>query len=457
MKILLAVPPGRGGRESIVVPPLGLLYLAGSLERAGYKVQILDAFAEGLSWAEFERRVASIKPDVFGIGGMTPVWDLTHRALETARRFSGVVIAGGPHVSMRGASIIEDEPDIDYAVVGEGEITIVELIKALESGADVGAVAGVIGRDGVSPARGVVQELDELAFPARHLLNPRLYRYPLLGSGVVATIFTSRGCPYGCIFCDKTVHGSILREHSVERVLKEIEHIVCGEDIHSIIIYDDLFTLHKERVMEICKGIIERGLKLRFKCEARVDAVDSEMLYWLKRAGASVIAYGIETVTENGLNFLRKGVTPLQIARALELTKNAGIESLGYFIVGIPGDTEEDVMENVRFARRYRLTWAQFSVLSPTPGTKLFELAEKHGWYAEFSAMNPFDKDLKKPALADGYWDEKRLARTLKKAHRLFYLNPAYLMRRLFGLRSLRDFIQLAKAGVDFIKWLIFK
>lgn len=457
MKILLAVPPGRGGRESIVVPPLGLLYLAGSLEKAGYKVQILDAFAQGLSWAEFEGRLQSIKPDVFGIGGMTPVWDLTHRALEIARRYSGVVIVGGPHVSMRGADILDDEPKIDYAVVGEGEVTIVELIRAVERGARGEAVAGVIGRDGVAPRRAVLLDLDELALPARHLLNSNLYRYPLLGSSHVATIFTSRGCPYNCVFCDKTVHGSILRKHSVERVLKEIELIVCEHDIHSIIIYDDLFTLDKERVINICKGIIERGLNLRFKCEARVDSVDAEVLYWLKRAGASVVAYGIETVTQNGLNFLKKGITPLQIARALELTRNAGIETLGYFIVGVPGDKEEDVMENVRFAHRHGLTWAQFSVLSPTPGTKLFELAKRGGWYAEFSAMNPFDKDLRKPAIADGYWDEERLARALKKAHRSFYLNPRYLLRRLASLRSWRNFIDLARAGLDFMKWLIFK
>jgi radical SAM superfamily enzyme YgiQ (UPF0313 family) len=240
-------------------------------------------------------------------------------------------------------------------------------------------------------------------------------------------------------------------------VLKEIELIVCEHDIHSIIIYDDLFTLDKERVINICKGIIEKGVKLRFKCEARVDSVDAEVLYWLKRAGASVVAYGIETVTQNGLNFLKKGITPLQIARALELTRHAGIDTLGYFIVGVPGDKEEDVMENVRFARRHGLTWAQFSVLSPTPGTKLFELAKKRGWYAEFSAMNPFDKDLRKPAIADGYWDEERLARALKKAHRSFYLNPRYLLRRLASLRSWRNFIDLARAGLGFMKWLFFK
>lgn len=457
MRILLVVPPGRGGRESIVVPPLGLLYLAGSLEKAGYKVQILDAFAEGLGWTEFEERVKESKPDVFGIGGMTPVWDLTRRAVEIAHRYAGVVIAGGPHVSMKGVSILEDEPDIDYAVIGEGEITIVELIKAIESGRTVDSIAGVIGKDGVGSSSSPVRNLDELPFPARHLLKSRLYRYPLLGEGTVATIFTSRGCPYSCVFCDKTVHGSILREHSVERVLEEIELIVCGEDIHSVIIYDDLFTLNKERVINICKGVIDRGINFRLKCEARVDSVDSEMLYWLGRAGASVVAYGIETVTQHGLNFLKKGVTPLQIAHALELTRSVGIDSLGYFIVGIPGDTEEDVMENVRFARRYHLKWAQFSVLSPTPGTKLFESAEKEGWYAEFSALNPFDKDLKKAALADGYWDEERLARALKKAYRSFYLHPSYLIRRLAGLRSWRNLIQLARTGMDFIKWLIFK
>lgn len=453
MKVLLAVPPGRGEDELIVVPPLGLLYLAGALEQAGHSVEILDAFAERLNWDSFEARVKASKPDVIGIGGMTPVWDLSRKALKVLRSLAPIILAGGPHVTMRGPDILKDEPNIDYAVMGEGEETIVELIAALERGADPTGIPGVVSRKGEGPSRRPTMNLDDLPRPARHLLKTQLYRYPLLGAGAVATLFTSRGCPYGCIFCDKSVFGSRPRMHCAERVLSEIESIVCAEKVNSIIIYDDLFTLSRDRVIEICRGIVERGLKVRWKCEGRVDGVDPEMLEWMRRAGAKVLAYGIETISESGLKFLRKGIEADKIAYALRLTKDAGIDTLGYFLLGIPGERWDDAMETVRFACRYGVTWAQFSVLAPVPGTPLWGLAEEQGWYAEIDAKNPFDKDLRRPALLDGYWTEERLRGILRVAHRKFYLRPGYILRRIMDMGGVADLGRLARAGLRLMRW----
>jgi len=437
----------------IVVPPLGLLYLAGSALKAGHSVEILDAFAERLSWDSFAERIREFKPDVIGIGGMTPVWDLSRKALKTARPFAPLIISGGPHVTMRGPEILADEPEIDYAVIGEGEETIVELLGAIERGEDASGIPGVVSRRGAGPPRRPVENLDDLPRPARHLLKKGLYRYPLLGAGAVATLFTSRGCPYGCIFCDKSVFGSKPRMHSVGRVMSEIEGIVCDEKVNSIIIYDDLFTLSSERVIEICREIVQRGMDVRWKCEGRVDKVDPEMLDWMRRAGAKVLAYGIETVSEKGLGFLRKGVRPDKSAAAIRLTRKAGIDTLGYFILGIPGERWEDAMESVRFACREGITWAQFSVLAPLPGTPLWGLAKERGWYAEIDAKNPFDKDLRRPALLDGYWTETRLRKVLRVAHRKFYLRPAYIWRRLTGASGVADIRRLAKAGLRLLRW----
>jgi radical SAM superfamily enzyme YgiQ (UPF0313 family) len=241
--------------------------------------------------------------------------------------------------------------------------------------------------------------------------------------------------------------------HSAQRVLSDIEAIVCGEKIYSIIFYDDLFTLSRERVIDICKGIVERGLEFRWKCEARVNDVDPEMLGWMRRAGLSVLAYGIETVSESGLKFLRKGISPGEIAYALQITGEAGIDTIGYFLLGIPGERWDDAMETVRFAQRHGVTWAQFSVLVPVPGTPLWGLAEEQGWYAEIDAKNPFDKDLRKAALLDGYWTEKRLKDILRAAHRSFYLRPGYILRRLKEVDGLADIRRLVRAGLVLMRW----
>ena len=339
MKVLLIQTPARTlRREEIIVPPLGLLYLAAALERDGHEVEVLDAFAERLGWEDFEERLRHSGATAAGIGGMTPVWDLTRRALKIMRPRFDIIFAGGPHVSAMGEKIFEDCPEIDHAVIGEGEDTLVELLRALENSGDPTTIRGTVNPRGAAPTRPPISDLDSLPFPARHLIREDLYRYPLLGVEPVTTMFTSRGCPYRCIFCDKTIFGSSLRERSAESVLDEMEHIVCQDGITSVIIYDDLFTLNRERVIKIAKGMVERGINLRWKCEGRVDRVDAEMLGWMHRAGLKVMAYGVETKGDDGLKFLRKDTTSDQAMDAFRLTHEAGIDTVGYFILGIPGE-----------------------------------------------------------------------------------------------------------------------
>ncbi len=196
-------------------------------------------------------------------------------------------------------------------------------------------------------------------------------------------MITSRGCPYHCIFCDKSIFGSKWRARSSQNVLEEIEEIVKDFKIKSIIIYDDLFTLNKQRVIEICQGILERGLRVEWKCEGRVDRVDAEMLRWMKKAGCSLIAYGVESGNQIGLDYLQKKITLAQIRQAFELTHKAGIRPMAYFILGIPVETFEQGLKTIEFARELKPEYAQFSILSPYKGTKLYEEAKAKGWYRE--------------------------------------------------------------------------
>lgn len=453
MKILFIQPPPRQiAREDIVVPPLGIAYLAAVLEAKGHKVSIIDAFAEGLDMRLLEEKIKATAADVIGISGMTPVIDNAFRVVKAARKHTKHIIMGGPHVSVAGKKIFEQCSGIDYAVQGEGEMSLPLVIDALEAGNDISKVPGLITKDFSNPPSPFVDNLDNLPFPARHLLPNDRYRY-ILSSGKVTTMFTSRGCPYHCIFCDKAVFGSRWRSRSASNVLDEMEFVTREFRINSIIIYDDLFTVKKERVMEICQGILERGLKIEWKCEGRVNIVEEETLDWMKKAGCSMIAYGVESGNQKGLDYLNKGTKVEQIKRAFELTRKAGIKPMAYFVLGIPVETYEDELGTIEFAKEIKPAYAQFSVLSPTPGTKLYDDAVKMGWYREVDAQNPMDKDIRRPAIINENWDEYKLNRILKEAHRRFYLSPWYIWERFREIRSLKELLDKARAGLKVVKW----
>lgn len=455
MNVLLIQPPTRKiSKEDIVVPPLGIAYLAAVLEDKGYKVSIIDAFAEMLNESALEKRIKAFAPDVVGITGMTPVIDNAFRVVTIARNHARHIIMGGPHVSVVGKKLFDQCPLIDYAIQGEGELSFSLLLDSIESNKDISNTPGLITRDIENPPAQFINELDNIPFPARHLLPNERYRY-ILSNGRITTLFTSRGCPYHCVFCDKAVFGSKWRARSAANVLDEIEMVHKELGIRSIIFYDDLFTLKKERVKEICNGILERGLMIEWKCEGRVNLVDEDTLKLMKKAGCSMIAYGVESGNQKGLDYLNKGTNIEQIRKAFSITRNAGIKPMAYFILGIPVETYEDELNTIEFAKEIRPAYAQFSVLSPTPGTKLYEDAVNMGWYREVDAQNPMDKDLKRPAIINDNWDEEKLNKILKEAYRRFYLSFWYILERLREIRSLKDFFRKAIAGLKLVKWYV--
>ena len=454
MKVILVYPPSRDPkREDVVIPPLGLAYLAAALERDGHEVRIIDAFALGLAWNQFEEEIKKTRADLIGFGGMTPTIDSTLRAIKICRPYARYIVMGGPHLSVYRQGFFKEGPGLDFGIVGEGEESFRELVGSLAEGRDPWGVPGIVGPETFRPPRGYIQDLDELPFPARHLLPNSIYRYALWPGKRVTTMITSRGCPYRCIFCDKSIFGSKWRARSAKNVLDELEQIVKDLRIQSIIIYDDLFTLDKRRVQEICEGILDRGLRFEWKCEGRVDRVDGEMLRWMKKAGCSLIAYGVESGNEIGLEYLQKGITLPQIRRAFELTRKAEIRPMAYFILGIPVETFEQGLRTIDLAKELNPDYAQFSILSPYPGTRLYEEAREKGWYAEVEANNPFDKDQKRPVLLSENWSPDTLKEILRLAHRQFYFRPGYILKRLREIRGFRQMRSLWSAGCGVLRW----
>jgi len=448
LKILLIQSPDRAVDDNpLAMVPLGLAYMASSARQRGYEATILDASGEGLDWPEFTERVAAKKWDVIGITALTPVFDAVKRAMGICRPHTRYLVIGGAHPMALSETIMAENPELDCAVIGEGERTFVEMLDTIDSRGDLSSVRGLATPDSPAEPRELIEQLDDLPFPARDLLPTNDYRYALAGRRRVATLITSRGCPYNCIFCDKGVCGDRWRARSAANVLAEIDEIVQRYRTQYIIFYDDLFVLDRGRLKEICDGLVERNYRLKWKAEARVDCVDAEMLSWMRRAGCEILGFGVESANPRGLEYLRKRTTPEIAREAFALTKTAGINTVGYFILGIPVETYEDALNTIQFAIDIGVDYADFHVLSPLPGTPLYHQSKADGSYREVDAQNFIEKDRKRPVIISDNWSEDKLVSIIAEAHKRFFMRPGYILRRLMGIRSLGDMMSLMKLG----------
>jgi len=448
--MLLARPPRRDASDrGLSVPPLGLAYLAGTLQAAGRPVTILDAYALGWSWRRFEAEIARRKPDVLGLTAMTPVSDVAYRAARLARPHAGRIVLGGPHPTAVEHGALDDCEALDHAVAGEGERAVLAYLDWVEGGETGPPPAGVIARGHALTPSETIEDLDGMAWPERRLLPNRRYRYLMATRPGFATMITSRGCPFRCSFCDKSVSGSGWRSRSPKSVVDEMEHLVRDLGVGFINFYDDNFTLHRRRVHGICEEILRRGLDVEWKCEARVDGVTEEMLQLMRRAGCRVVAFGVESGNPETLKLLRKDVTVDKVQRAFALTREAGLRSLAYIILGAPGEGSEDVRRTLDFVRAIDADYVQFSTLTAFPGTPLFE---DWGGRATSGVMSPVDSDADRITVTD--LPPEELAALLRQAWRGFYLRPRPMVRLARDAWASRSLVEAARMGAGMARWM---
>ena len=424
MSVLLVRPPRRDARDAgLPVPPLGLAYLAGVSARAGRQVEILDAYALDWSWARFEQELAHRRPDVLGLGTMTPVADVAYRAVKIARRYAGQIIMGGPHPTAVGAQIFQDCPEIDHLDIGEAEETWLPYLDWVAQGATGAPPAGIRAKDQEFREHRPTQHIEAIPWPARHLLPQTAYRYLMATRPGFATMVTSRGCPFSCSFCDKSVGGSKWRARGASSVVDELQALQ-KTGVGFVNFYDDNFTLHRKRVVDICEEILRRELDIEWKCEGRVDGVDTKLLKLMRRAGCRVVAFGVESGNADTLALLRKDVKVEQVEQAFAACRAAGVRSLAYIILGAPGETAAQVNHTLRFVQDIGADYVQFSSLVALPGTPLFA---EYGHRAPADVQNPVDGDQQRHTVTD--LPPEQLAKLMGQAWRGFYLRPKPLFR----------------------------
>ncbi len=377
MKIVLVAPPYP--LEEAPSPPLGICYAAAACEVAGADVVILDYIVRKYTPEKLIDELSALQPDVVGTSSVTMNFSAAADIMQTAKNYDPSIITmmGGPHVSFDVENTLTTYPEIDLIVIGEGEETLKELVSRLPARDSWNGIKGIAFREKgeivFTEPRELIDDLDTLPLPARHLLP--MSRYLALGFPV--SIITSRGCPNRCIFCQgRRMVGYKVRHRTPKLVVDEIEDIL-SYGWTRINIADDIFTANKKRVLEICDEIKKRGISFTWSAFARVNTVDREIIEAMRDAGCDSVSFGIESGNPEMLKRIKKGITLDQARKATQYCKDAGMITHASFMVGLPGESRKTMQDSNDFAEELDIMYG-YHFLAPFPGTTVRERIEDY-------------------------------------------------------------------------------
>jgi magnesium-protoporphyrin IX monomethyl ester (oxidative) cyclase len=432
MKILLINPPQTfivGSEPPAGSLPLGLMYLAAVLDRAKYRVEILDAFMAdcepqkngdqttiGMPFKRIEEEIRRRQPDIVGISGpFTSQMDNTIKVSELAKADNPKIltVVGGPHVSTVPDEFLGEAKTVDIAVIGEGEYALLEIAEYFEGKKQLNEILGIAyrlnGKVVVNPKRPFITNLDELPYPAYHLVDMEYYLsnkkigYRSFQNRAISMV-TSRGCPFNCCFCAVHLHmGQNFRAHSAEYVLKHIQHVVDTYKVKNIFFEDDNLTFNVKRFEAICDGLIERKIKIGWETPngVRADLLNMELLKKMKKSGANSIFVGVESGDQEILDKIV--CKSLNLNRVVEFAKNAkqiGLKTDAFYIIGFPGEKKENMQRTIDFAlklkRDYDVGMHLFTA-TPSFGTRLYEQCVKGGYLEADLSWNSFGSSARSP------------------------------------------------------------
>ena len=467
VKILLIAPPifkeeysARGSEHTAsILPPIGLAYIAAYLRKHGHKCEILDGLATPCSLDDIVKKCHSF--DIIGITSVSTyairVNELLHRIRGSG--IKGTVVVGGPHATILPESCLRN--GADYVILGEGELPILNLINAIETHSDITQVESIayLKDDKLikNPRISLISNLDEIPIPAYDLLPMKQYHTSEARTRKQPSysLMTSRGCPGICSFCNKSVSGTKVRYFSADRIVDEFFLLRDKYGAEDIAILDDNFLTNHDIVHDVCDKLLEKNFKKTWSVEARVDCINKDILIMLKKAGCDFIAYGIESGSQRMLDIMKKNITLEQVRKAVKLTKEIGINIRGYFMIGLPYETLDDIEKTIQFAIELNIEVASFSLFVPLPGTLDYKRALKtgtfpdpeyylHGIYPEFNFP---DSLLYVP---EGITDEELFA-IHKKAYNRYYFRPKFLLKSILSIRSFSDIKRFLKGGINLI------
>lgn len=451
LKILLINPSPTGTLKAtgVLFPPLGLLYVAAYAEREGHEVVVRD-----LAIRKKGEEIDFKKYDLVGISTDTTRHRQALKIANQSKKAGCTVVMGGPHPSYVDEEILSTRK-VDFIVRGEGEVTFAELMAALEKkDKEVDGVQGISflsnGTLVRTPPRPFIENLDNLPLPARHLIHLDDYRRTNFGGRPITPLITSRGCPYCCTFCSSShFWGSKVRMRSVASILKEIEEIYNQYHFKAVAFLDDTFNISPSRVIEICRGIIERRLDLWWWNLSRIDLFNrnEEMVKEMVQAGMKAAFIGVESPNPETLKDLKKGIRVEKVIETVEMLKRNGVQLHASYIIGGLHETAQSIHETIRFAKRLDTNVAQFSILTPLPGTAIYDQVKDRifKWRAPWSFF-----DLQHLVFKHDHLSFIRMEWLLLKAHLLYYTRSKkaildiwhHIQKHRLGLGTLFRFLK---------------
>lgn len=429
MKIVL-VHPVQKTWTRVALVPLGLAYIAACLEKNGFtNIEVVDYSVEPKAYLP--------KADIIGITATTASIRSAWKIAKRAKKLGAITIIGGPHVS----ALPEESaclPQVDFVCIGEGEETMLELCQAIKRGKkNFEEIRGLCLKKGrkvvYTRPRPFITNLDSLPLPAYHFFKLFLYTsaQPLISTRKPAMgIITSRGCPFSCKFCYKGTFGRNWRPRGVENVLAEWEYLVKELKIAEIALMDDTFNLDIDRAIKICQEIRRRGLVIPWRSSSgiRADKAPKKLLRAMKKSGCYHIAFGVESGVQRVLDLMGKELNLKDVVKTFKTCRQLGISTMAFFMIGNPGETQEDIKKTIDFSIKLDPNFAQFTVSTPFPGTQIFNLIKKKGkikiidWdkYYMFGHKGYFDY---------GELKAEEVTKLMTQAYRGFYLRPKTIFR----------------------------
>ncbi len=438
------------------IPPLSLLQVASILEEIGVEVQIIDQENECISGEEVLRRLKTFEPDLLGFTLTTYSFHPVLDWIRLYKKETGLpILVGGAHVSLYPHETMS-HTEIDYAIVGEAEIPLPALIQAIQAnrlpvGLPSVSYRGADGQAVVDTTRQLVHDLNNLPYPARHLIDNTIYSNILTRKKNFTVIMSTRGCPYRCTFCDQ--HRPKYRWRSAENFVAEVRYNLEKFNIREFDIYDSTFTANKKRVIEICDLLVKEQLDVSFTIRSTLMAVNHEMVDALKRAGCHTIMYGIETSNEEILIRMKKHIPRERVLDRIHYTHKVGIQILGFFMFGYPGESAQTIKDTIQFSLDLPLDYAQYTVLWPFPDTEIYAYYQEHTDFGDYWSRYTLDPGCATEIdLVHTDISRDEATKLVGEAYRRFYFRPRILWQRLINIRSTSELGRLWRGGMGILK-----
>ncbi len=434
--------------DLVVIPPLppsDLLYMASIARMANVEPIVKDYSLNHETIVDFKNDIEKLKPDFIVLNAASTTLQNDLAIVDVAKKSlpECKIIAKGAHFRIFDIKTLEDYPNLDIVIRGEVEFTLLDILKGL----DLKDIQGITYRNqGIiskNPDRPFIENLDEIPYPARDLVDNSIYKRPDTDE-VQAVIKVSRGCPYHCFFCLATpTQGAKVRVRSPKNIVGEIKECVEKYNIKNFIFWSDIFNLDNNWVKELCKEIINSKLKITFSTNTRADSADVEAVKLMKKAGCKLVSIGIESGCQELLDKMGKKITKEQIKNTVKLFKKNGIKIYGYYVIGLPWESEESFKETMEFAKKLNTEYVSFYTATALVGSKFYDYVQENN----LGELN-FDLPYYYPSVDTHYLSKDRVFELHKSALKEYYGRLSYMFTMLFKIRSFREFYNYFKAGL---------